>query len=232
MQPVKAIPRVVDVYHGDVFNADAHKSLHLSDDMAALASVGIWGIIHKATQGVAVTDRTYSQRKAAALASGMLWGAYHFNTGDDIKGQVNHFFDAAQPDDNTLMCLDWEDNKQSQMNLAEAIEFLNLADEKLGRPLWVYSGNRAKELLAHASNDQKTVFAKRHLWLCRYAPGPGPLVDANGHALPFKDCPLWQYTGDGLGQEPHNMPGILTHGIDINHFAGTKDELKAIWAGN
>lgn len=227
--PVKAIPRVVDVYHGDVFNHDVKKSLSLVEDFKAMASVGIWGIIHKATQGIGNTDHSYHERMNAARQAGLLTGAYHFNTGDTTSGQVNHFFDAAQPDAETLMCLDWEDNRQSQMNLRQAIEFLTLADEKLGRPLWVYSGNRAKEQVVNESAEAKAVFAKRHLWLCRYAPGPGPLVDANGHDMPFKDAPLWQYTGDGLGQLPHTLPGIVTKGIDINHYAGTRDELHSAW---
>lgn len=231
MTPVKPIPRVVDVYHGDVFNADVKHSLHLTDDMAALASVGIWGIIHKATQGLGNTDSAYHQRRAAANTIGLFWGAYHFNTGDTIQAQVDHFFDAAQPDANTLMCLDFEDNRQSQMSLNQAIQFIQLADEKLGRPIWVYGGNRPKEMFANPSQEVRETLARSHWWICQYSLAP-ILNDVNGHPLPFRDAPLWQYTGDNLGQPPHVLPGIATKGIDINHFAGTKDELKAIWAGN
>jgi hypothetical protein len=49
------------------------------------------------------------------------------------------------------MALDLEDYRASQMTLAQAVQFLQRGDEKLGRPLWIYSGNRIKELIVNAA---------------------------------------------------------------------------------
>lgn len=220
-------PRVVDLYHGDVLASDVHHTDPVAD-FVALASVGIWGMIHKATQGLGVTDPAYAKRVKNARPAGLLTGAYHFNTGDSISAQVSHFFDAADPDANTMMALDFEDNRASQMSLTQAVQFLQLGDEKLGRPLWVYSGNRIKELICHASAEVRATFAKRPFWLCQYGP-VAKMIDANGHALPWVKPTLWQFTGDGIGSKPHTLPGILTKGIDINSFDGTRDELEAVW---
>jgi hypothetical protein len=63
------------------------------------------------------------------------------------------------------MVLDFEDNRASQMTLSQAVQFLQLGDEKLERPLWIYSGNRIKELISKAV---RSTFAKREFWLCEY----------------------------------------------------------------
>jgi GH25 family lysozyme M1 (1,4-beta-N-acetylmuramidase) len=155
-------PRVVDLYHGDVLASDAHHTDPVAD-FRALAQPGIWGIIHKATQGIGVADPAYASRVKNARLAGLLTGAYHFNTGDTIASQVNHFFDVAEPDSQTLMALDFEDNRASQMSLVQAMQFLQLGDEKLGRPLWIYSGNRIKELIcqAGASFEVREALARR-----------------------------------------------------------------------
>jgi lysozyme len=221
------MPRVVDAYHGDVFVSDAHKTDPVAD-FAALAQAGIWGLIHKATQGIGVSDPAYRSRVRNARAANLYTGAYHFNTGDTIPAQVNHFFDVAEPDAMTLMALDFEDNRTSQMSLAQAAQFLQLADEKLGRPIWLYGGNRPKELLSHASAEIRTLFGKRHWWLCQYASKPS-VLDYNRKPMPWSDWTLWQFTGDGVGPAPHTLPGIVTRGIDINTYRGTREELAADW---
>lgn len=220
---MQVIPRVVDLSH--------HNQLAPGDPVQAfktLNEAGIWGVILKATQGVSYSDPVYSSRTKAARAAGLLTGAYHFNTGEDVATQVRHFFDVVQPDGQTLMALDFEDNGASQMTLAQAVQFLQLADQTLGRPLWVYSGNRVKNLIADASQEVRAAFAKRHFWLSEY----GPVVrmtDAKRKPLPWASPTLWQFTGDGVGPMPHSMPGIATQGIDISSYVGTLDQLKQDW---
>jgi lysozyme len=228
---IGSAPRVVDVFHGDVFYSDVHKTDPLAD-FNALANAGIWGMIHKATQGLGISDPAYAKRVkyARSIAQPMLTGAYHFNTGDTISGQVNHFFDVVQPDALTLMALDFEDNRASQMSLSQAAQFLQLADQKLGRPVWLYGGNRPKELLANASAEVRATFGKRPWWLCQYAATP-VILDYNRKPMPWSNWTLWQYTGDGVGPAPHSLPGIVTQGIDINRFVGSRDDLVTVWTG-
>lgn len=222
-------PRVVDLFHGDVLACDT-RSVSATDAFKMIRGGGIWGIIHKATQGIGYDDPQYMHRTLAARSVGLLVGAYHFNTGDTVNGQLNHFFDAALPDENTLMALDFEDNRASQMTLSEAVEFLQLGDERLGRPLWLYSGNRIKELIVDQSKEVRQTFAKRPFWLCEYGL-QAKMADANGKPLPWAKPTLWQFTGDGIGPQPHSISGVITRGIDLNSFDGSIADLTAAWTG-
>lgn len=224
----KPIPRGVDVYHGDLFMSDVKRSNSLEDDFNNLDSNGIWFCIHKATQGVRSTDNEYIKRRQAAKQSKLkLWGAYTFNTGETAADQVKHFFDVVLPDANTAMFLDFEDNRASQMSISRFAEFLILGDEKLGRPIKVYSGNRIKELIANASKEIRDLCGKRDLWGCQYGPH-WKNTDSNGHELPFNDLIAWQFAADGYGSV-HSLPGIRTPNIDVNHFGGTFEQLQAMW---
>lgn len=205
-------PRVIDISH--------HNSVI---DFSMVAAAGIWGVIHKASQGRAYIDPEYGVRRIAAEHAGLLWGAYHFNTGDNIASQVAAFLSAARPDDKTLMVLDYEDNRLSQMNIEQAVEFLHLLEQKLGRKAAIYSGNRIKETIGDLSQNDLDYLTSHRLWLCQY--GPVAHIPAG-----FKNYWLWQFTGDGVGPQPHSIPGIAGSGIDINTFTGTRDDLAGSWA--
>ena len=207
-------PRVVDISHHNIVK-----------DFALVAAAGVWGVIHKASQGRAYVDPDYALRRKAANNAQLLWGAYHFNTGDAVELQVENFLHAAQPDDRTLMVLDFEDNRPSNMSVSQAVEFLRVLEARLGRKGAIYSGNRLKESIALLGPQDRAYVASHRLWLCQYGPAPH---------LPmgFDDWWLWQYTGDGIGPEPHNVPGIVAGngGIDLNAFQGDRDALVASWA--
>ena len=198
-------PNVIDIYHGNTVN-----------DFAALKAAGILGVIHKCTQGANIVDPAYAARRKLATDAGLLWGAYTFNTGDPIVSQVNEFMSHAEPDDKTLMCLDFEDNPSSQMSLAQCRQFLQSCDLQLGRKVVLYSGNRIKDLLG---SQVDMIIGTRRLWLAQY--GPVPVVQASWRG---DGQWLWQYSETG------RLPG--TDGaIDLDFFAGTPDELSAQWSG-
>jgi lysozyme len=203
-------PVVVDLSHYNVIERD------LEDARA----FGILGVIHKATEGVVYADPKYKARRFLAGQSGMHWGAYHFLRPGDIAGQVAHFVRRAEPDKNTLMALDHEDGR---CTVNDARTFLELLGEKLGRKGVIYSGHLLKEQLGLRVD---AFFGSHRLWLAQYGSRATPQAT---WARPW----LWQFTGDGLGPQPHNVPGITipgNDGIDINHFNGTADELAASWA--
>ncbi len=199
-------PKVVDLSHHNTPTSfvDAYK-------------FGIRGIIHKASQGQRMVDHEYADRKTKALDAGMLWGAYHFADGTDPIGQVHHFFDVVKPDDNTLMALDYEPNQGSQMNLEGARAFLTEGENLLGRKLVLYSGNLIKETLKHPD----PFFNAHKLWLAQYSNTP---------KLPpgWDNYWIWQYTGDGIGPTPHNIPG-LGSGLDVNSYNHTDEQLAKDW---
>lgn len=205
-------PRVIDISH--------HNTVK---DLKATAAAGVWGVIHKASQGRAYRDPDYAVNRKAAAAAGLLWGAYHFNTGDDVASQVDWFIKCAAPDNQTLMVLDFEDNRPSNMSIGQAVQFLHLLEQKMGRKGAIYSGNRLKESIGQLSPMERAYLLTHRLWLCQY--GPRAVLPAG-----FKNYWLWQFTGDGVGPLPHSVPGIAGSGIDINAFDGTKAQLSAGWA--
>lgn len=205
-------PFVVDLFHGDAVA-----------DFGAVKAAGIVGVIHKSSQGNRFADVAYEARRQKAKAAGLLWGAYHFNTGDDIPSQVEEFLQYADPDRDTLMALDYEDNSASEMSIDECADFLDLLGSRLNRKPIIYSGNRIREQLPKASAATQAFVASHKLWLCEY-----------GHVakvpVPWESYFLWQFTGDGVGPEPHSIPGVTTHGIDLSTYSGTAEQLAAEWA--
>jgi lysozyme len=214
------IPRCVDIYHGDaVEGTDCVKGFQKAAD------AGIWGVIHKASQGSSFKDKAYARRRKAAEKVGLLFGAYHFNNGDNVKAQANHFLKCADPGPETLMVLDFEDNKKSNMSIHEAVSFMKIVEDKIGRSCAIYSGNRLKETLSELGKDEREYILSKKLWLCQY--GPRAVLPKG-----YKNYFLWQYTGDGIGPKPHYVPGITVpggEGIDLNIFNGTREELKKLW---
>lgn len=198
------VPNVIDIYHGNTVN-----------DFAALKAAGILGVIHKCTQGAGYADPLYTTRRKAATDAGLLWGAYSFNTGEPVVAQINEFISHALPDKNTLMALDFEDNPKSQMSLGQMRQFLQMSEDKLGRKLVLYSGNRIKDLLG----QQVDMYLGSHrLWLAQY--GPAAVVQPSWRPTSYW---LWQFSEQG------KLPG--TDGaIDLDFYNGTPAQLAAEWA--
>jgi lysozyme len=207
-------PRVIDISHHNTVT-----------DLKATAAAGVWGVIHKASQGRAYRDPDYGARRALAAKAGLLWGGYHFNDGTDVAAQVDSFMKAAQPDAATLMVLDFEDNRLSNMSVQQAVDFLHQLEQRLGRKGAIYSGNRLKETIGQLSPMERDYLLSHRLWLCQYGPRA---VLPKGFARYW----LWQYTGDGVGPLPHNVPGVVAgnSGVDLNAFDGTRAVLAANWA--
>lgn len=214
-------PRVIDISHHNVGPLKGG-----AIDFASVASGGIWGVICKASEGAGYGDPTYASRRMAIKQAGLLHGAYHFNTGEAVMAQVDRFFKEAQPDDKTLMVLDFEKQNvvaKGDMSIQQLVAFLHQVENKLGRKAAIYSGNRLRETISKLGPLDTEYVCSHRLWHCQYGP----------HAvLPkgFANYWLWQYTGDGFGLPPHSIKGLDGAGIDINHFAGTREELAASWA--
>jgi lysozyme len=190
-------------------------------NFAAARAAGRVGVIHKATQGTSFIDSRYAVRKYAALAAGLLWGAYHFGTGSDPVAQVDHFIDTVQPDGNFLVALDFERNGQdptNSMQLSQAKTFLADFQQKAGLRLTFYSGQYVFDTVGdHPDRD----LAKHRIWWARYLAVP------NLHPT-WSRFYLWQYTDGTHGPlEPKQTPGIGAS--DCNHFESTANELRASW---
>jgi len=203
---------VYDLNHGDNVT-----------DFKISAAAGLRGIIHKASQGTSMKDPAYDRRRGMAKDAGLLWAAYHFNDGSDVKAQVSNFLSAAKPDSNTGMWLDFEDNT-TNMSIQDAVIFMKRVEDSIGREAGIYSGNRLKENIGKLSSADFDYLTSRRLWLCQYG---------NNAILPkgYKEFWLWQFSGDGFGPLPHDFPGIATKNIDLNTFIISEERFVSEWAG-
>lgn len=197
-------PMVVDLSHHNTIT-----------DFKKAYDWGIRGVIYKATEGVTYVDPTYKAMREKATKVGMLWGAYHFFKPGDITAQVKFFLKHADPKEGTLLVLDHEDQRCSAH---DAEVFLRVLETLTGRKGMLYSGHLIKQQLGNQVNDYlKTC----RLWLAQY----GPKAECQAT---WNDWWLWQYTGDGIGPTPNDIPG-LGNNIDVNSFDGTYEELVDQW---
>jgi lysozyme len=181
---------------------------------------GLVGVIGKATQGLTFVDPTYKANRKKALDAGLLWGAYHFGTGSNGIHQAERFLATVQPDADTLLVLDLEDNPQGpDMPLEEARAFVTHIKEVTGVFPGLYSGHFIKKLLG---TNTDPVLASCWFWLAQY--GPTPIVPVN-----WPTWTMWQYTDGAMGPDPHTVPGIGR--CDRDKFNGQEAQLRALWKG-
>lgn len=211
-------PRVVDISH--------HNTV---DNLQETAGAGIWGVIHKATQGTSYRDPDYAKRRPKALAAGLRWAAYHFCDSSDVTAQINNFIAYAKPGAETMLALDFEDHNNDphspkNMSIQNLVRALRLMEQRIGTKAALYSGNRLRENIGKLSQADRAYVASHPLWLCQYGPQP---------KLPpgFTRSFLWQFTDGSVGPQPHHIAGISGSGIDLNAFNGTREELESMWKG-
>jgi GH25 family lysozyme M1 (1,4-beta-N-acetylmuramidase) len=203
---------VVDIYHGDKVTS-----------FAKAHAAGIQGIIHKATTGATGKDPAYAGRRDSVIDAGMLWGAYHWGTHADVGAQVKNFLKHAEPDNKTLVALDFEPFGANTMTLQQAREFLTAIQAELGRKAVIYGGSLLKEQLG---NTKDAFFGSHRLWLAQY--GPTPKVQKS-----WETYWLWQYTDGKDGPDPKEVDGIPGNSkgeLDCDSYEGTAQKLKAEWA--
>lgn len=198
----------------------------VTDGFAGAKAMGIVGVIAKATEGHSLNDAAFETHRGMARRAGLLFGAYHFLRPGDMYDQADHFLQVVGDPRGMLLALDHED---ARVSLNEAQAFMMRVKEKTGAYPVLYSGALIKQQVAavnfsaHASPDSSIFWGKVRLWVAQY-----------GTALhwPRDVWPqwwLWQYTGDGAGPGPHDVPGVGT-GIDISTFYGTPEQLRKVWA--
>jgi lysozyme len=187
-------------------------------------AAGLIGVIHKASTGMSGHDELYAERRTAAREAGLLWGAYHWGTARPVADQVENFLTAADPDDETLVALDYERDVGNQMSLEQAREFLERIQDRLGRKAVLYSGSTIKEQLG---NRVDPFFGSHRLWLPQY--GPAPHVQAS-----WSTFWLWQYSdGTATSAGPVRIAGIPGDGqgrVDCDYYPGGEARLRAEWA--
>jgi lysozyme len=202
MSNVQGLNVVIDLSHYNTVTS-----------FADVKADGVVGVIHKATQGTNWTDSTYASRKQQAEAAGLWWGAYHFGTNIDGTAQAQYFLSIVNPGPNDLLALDFEENSQSQMTIAQAEQFVTEVFNQTGRYPGFYSDALAGNMLG---NSTDSVLANCWFWRAQYG--------ASSPSVPptWSTWTMWQYTSSG----PVN--GISAP-CDRDTFNGDLDGLSRLW---
>jgi lysozyme len=176
-------------------------------------TAGITGVIHKATQAINWADPTYASRKQQAQAAGIWWGAYHFGTNADGAAQAQYFLSTVNPGPNDLLALDFEENPQSQMTIAQAEAFVTEIFNQTGRYPGFYSDALAGKMLG---SNVSAVLANCWFWRAQYG-SSSPSVPPT-----WSNWTMWQYTSSGT------VSGI-SGTVDRDTFNGSSDGLSRLW---
>ena len=202
MTNVQGLNAIIDLSHFNTVTS-----------FAAVKSAGIVGIIHKATQATNWSDNTYAARKSQALAAGLWWGAYHFGTNADGAAQAEYFLSKVNPGPTDLLALDFEENSQSQMTIAQAEQFVTEVFNQTGRYPGFYSDALAGKMLG---NNTSEILANCWFWRAQYGTLE-PIVPPT-----WSTWTMWQYTSSGP------VSGIGAP-CDRDTFNGTMDQLSQLW---
>lgn len=202
MTNVQGLNAVIDLSHFNTVTS-----------FAEIKSAGIVGIIHKATEATNWSDSTYAARKTQALAAGLWWGAYHFGTNADGAAQAEYFLSKVNPGPTDLLALDFEENTQSQMTIAQAEQFVTEVFNQTGRYPGFYSDALAGKMLG---NNKSEILANCWFWRAQYGTSE-PIVPPT-----WSTWTMWQYTSAGP------VSGISAP-CDRDTFNGTMDELSQLW---
>lgn len=221
---------------------DISRSVTVSDFRRVRQS-NIIAVIHKATEGGDYADSACAARRPQAEAAGLLWGTYHFGTGQSSGAQQAAFFLAAsRPGPRTLLALDLEaneNNPSNSMSVDQAEAFVQAVAEATGRlpvvyvhPTWANGDPLPVSGLSLGGRiTPDSILARCGLWVADYHDSPEIPI-----AWGTRGWKLWQYAGDESASRPAYGSTNIVQGIshcDRNLFNDDIDALSQFWsAGN
>jgi lysozyme len=200
---------------------------------------GMRGVIHKATEGGDYIDTACNTRRPQAEAAGLLWGTYHYGTGQ-MPGERQAAFYLAQsrPSPKTLLCLDLEaneNNPRNSMRLDQAEAFVRAVADATGRlpvvyvhPTWANGDPLPNSNVSFGARiTPQSIVARCPLWVADYHDSP---------EIPFgwaaSGWKLWQYAGDESASKPAYNQTTIVQGVshcDRNLFNGDAATLDRWW---
>ena len=186
-------------------------------DFARAKSAGITAVILKATQGSDWIDVAFAQRFAAATASGLLVGAYHFLDDSPPELQVVNFLSVAEGC--SVLALDAERNAiGGTVTVAQAAEAAGRLHMATGSLPLIYINRYGPD--QRGTGLPNNVLSRCPLWLPAYSSRP---VCPPG----WSSWALWQHTDGNIGSDAVPVAGIGR--CDRSRFAGTIVDLVSWW---
>lgn len=176
---------------------------------------GMYGIVHKATQGTQYIDPTFSTRRGFIEDSGLKLGAYHFLSSSQPVQQAEHFLDTASQV--PLLVVDWETSNGRLPSVPVLSEFIRFIHSQ-GRSVGLYLGQA--DLIEHFEEFDEAI-NQCWLWVARYGKMP---------EIPLGRWPtwtMWQWT-DGMHNNPQPVSGFGY--CDRNRFNGNFAGLERLWS--
>lgn len=169
-------------------------------DMFGAKQRGLRWLYHKATEGTAVKDARYHDRRREAAASGLPFGAYHFARADrgDAVAEARFFLSYAAPKPGDLRpCLDLETMEGLTLGQIRvwASEFIAEVKRQTGHAPVVYT-----------PFDLGTVDDACIIWRPRYN---------NDNRPPVMPWDIWQFS-NGVWGVPRELAGIGR--VDLNYM--------------
>lgn len=111
-------------------------------DLAKLKSAGADGVIIKATEGTGYINPYFKGQIEQAIRLGMCIGAYHFFSGTNATGNVNHFVEVVKPYKNHIgkFFADYEGTAITLGGVNYGYLALQMMKQKLGHTPTIYMG--------------------------------------------------------------------------------------------
>jgi len=191
---------VIDISH---FNGEI--------DFSKVKSSGVEAVIIKATQGRSWIDPNFTKNMTKAIAAGLLVGAYHFGTDDDVQEQAKNFLNIAGAV--PLKVLDFEGVSETSMSSTQANDFIQLmSSTKL--PMIYADVNHIKQLQSFWILSYVCP-----LWIAQYKQQSEPEIPENT----WKKWTMWQYTDSGI------VDGIKGK-VDRSYFNGELKDLQSLFS--
>lgn len=191
----------------------------ITDGFAGAKAAGALFVMMKATDGTHMVDVKFHQFRAAAKKQGLLIGCYHFLQHNNAAAQADHFINTVGDLTGVCLMLDWEKAGATE---ADAHAFCQRVFERIKAYPTVYSYSGFMAPMARAFNARKAFWSKTRLWIANYNDKVTWLSGI------WPKWWMWQFTGDGHGPRPHDVPGS-GHNIDINRYSGERTALAADW---
>ena len=128
-------------------------------DFDAVVKEPIVAVISKASYGLQGLDNTHGVRRDAAKAHGLLWGSYHFGTGEGTgQQQAENFLGAVGEGRATdLIALDFEPNVDAKGNPLGPTMTLEQAREFVAAIHGAYSSQTERSFHAKANADSTVI---------------------------------------------------------------------------